>query len=178
MWWKDTFFDSNLFVSTITFLVGGLAIYLYLKQRSDHKKDAASLIIQEVRYAEQQIQNAIKHDYNFYLADKLLPTNSWHRNINLFIKDLKESEIDLISSFYSHAAYLDIVISKISDMKNNILIPKGTTGSVSVPEGSQVKEFELSASKILKEVAEKITLIYNTPAVDRLRLISEKKFIF
>lgn len=36
----------------VTLVVGLLAIYLYIKQKRDNKKDAALLIVQEVRYAE------------------------------------------------------------------------------------------------------------------------------
>ncbi len=158
-----------------TILVGGSAIYLYLKQKKDYKRDAAALIIQEIRYAEQQIREAKKHDYEYYLADKLLPTNSWHNNIHLFVTDLKESELDLISRFYAHSSYLDTVIEKISNKKNDMVISRKqpVPGAQIVPENNQ--QFDLGATNILKEVSEKIEFIYNTPAVDRLRSISEKK---
>ena len=168
--------------SLTTLLVGGFAIYLYLKQKTDHKRDAAKLILQEVRYAEQKIKNAKTHNFDYYLADKLLPTNSWHNNINLFIKDLKESEMDLISGFYSHAAYLDIVISKISDKKNDIKISvfkKEETESKEKLE-KQMKEkiivFQPLSQSILSDVSKQIEFIYNTPAIDKLRNISEKKW--
>jgi hypothetical protein len=69
------FLNENL--GAVTFVVGFLAIYLYLKQRRDRKRDAASLILQEIRYAEQQIRNAkITNPPSYFLASKLLPTNS------------------------------------------------------------------------------------------------------
>lgn len=175
--WTLNFLNGNQ--GFVTLLVGGSAIYLYLKQKADQKRDAASLILQEIRYAEQQIRIARDRESNFPLADKLLPTNSWHNNINLFIKDLKETEIDLISRFYSHANYLDIVIGIISSQKNNMLAPvnKQTPGVVqSAPTPAVIQEFELNATKILKEVSKKIEFIYNTPAIDRLRSISERKW--
>jgi len=48
-----SFFNSN--IGVVTLLVGLFAIYLYLKQKKDYKKNAAKLILQEVRYAEQKI---------------------------------------------------------------------------------------------------------------------------
>ena len=111
------------------------------------------------------------------MADKLLPTSSWHSNINLFIKDLKESEIDLVSEFYCHAAYLDVVIEKISNKKNDIIIPvQSGIGSDGIPVKPNLIQFELNSNQILKDVAEKINFIYNTPAVDRLCIISERKY--
>lgn len=167
------FLNSGFFIALVTFSVGFFAIYLYREQQKDYKKNAAELILQEIRYAEQQIRIAKKNEFAYYLADKLLPTNSWHKNIHLFVKGLKETEIDIISQFYSHSAYLDIIIGKISDKKNDILIPLNPPSGV----GSQtIQGFELNANKILKEVSEKIDLIYNTPAVDKLRSIAEGKF--
>ena len=115
------FANSDILASVTTLIVGSIAIVLYFKQKIDHEKDSAKLILQEIRYAEQRIRNF--RDVGAYpLSDKLLPTNSWHKNIHLFVGKLKETEIDLISKFYSNSAYLDIVISKISDKKNDILI--------------------------------------------------------
>lgn len=89
------FLNSNLLVSIVTFVVGGFAIGIYIKQKIDQEKDAAKLILQEIRYAEQQIR-IFRVLGSYPLADKLLPTNSWHKNINLFVGKLKETEIDLI----------------------------------------------------------------------------------
>lgn len=166
----------------MTLLVGGFAIYLYLKQKADYKRNAAKLILQEIRYAEQQIRNAKTHEDRYYLADKLLPTNSWHANIHLFVEDLKEIEIDLISRFYSHSSYLDIVIEKVSDKKNDIMVPVSMNPSAPVQKSDNanipipIQTFQLNADNILKEVSDKIEFIYNTPAIDKLRIISEKKW--
>lgn len=186
------FFDSNFFVAIITLLVGGLAIFLYWKQRNDNKRDKARLILQEIRYAEDQIRKSKTiGDGNFQLAIKLLPTNSWHQNIHLFVNDLKESQLDLISSFYSQAAYLDEVIHTISDEKNrqwgisegalllggmmNFNRKKSILSSGFGFDIEQSKLITLDATAILTEVAGKIEFIYNSSAVDKLRDITEGK---
>jgi len=166
------FLNSPFFSSLVTLGVGSFVIYLYRKQQKDYKKNVAELILQEIRQAEIQIKIARKNDYTYYLADKLLPTNSWYSNIHLFVKDLKETEIDIISQFYSNSAYLDVVIGKISDKKNNILVPIREEKN-ETRENKVTPQFISNANKILKEVSEKIDLIYNTPAVDKLRAISE-----
>ncbi len=68
------FWNENL--GAVTFAVGSLAIYLYLKQRADKKRDAARLILQEIRYVEQQIRNSKANMGVYLLSTKLLPTNS------------------------------------------------------------------------------------------------------
>ena len=203
------FLNNN--IGVVTFLAGFIAIVLYIKQKKDYERDAAKLILQEVRYAEQQIRNhRINSDSNYYLADKLLPTNSWNKNIHYFIKEIEESEIDLISRFYSHAQYLDNLIDEISKIKGKwwrlpsgiIIIPElkqlqNTTANQQSAENMQQStstplqpptpqplpllsiqstSLELNAGVILKEVSNKIEFIYNTPAIDKLRKISKKKW--
>lgn len=201
------FLDSSFFVALVTVIVGSIAIYLYKKQQRDNKRNAARLIIQEIRYAEQQIRNAKRLapsvETNYYMALKLLPTNSWHKNIHLFVEDLKEENlIDLISQFYSQAAYLDSVIKIISDEKNKTWnVTKSSVlasemgqmqiinGSI-LPSGFNTLDFiqdkeangnvainlKLQANQILSDVTNKIEFIYNSPAVDKLRNIAEGNF--
>lgn len=197
------FLNSGFFIALVTFGVGLFAIYLYKKQQKDNKRNAARLIIQEIRYAEQQIRNAkmltASVETNYYMALKLLPTNSWHKNIHLFVEDLKEeNQIDLISQFYSQAAYLDSVIKIISDEKNktwNItksiilsdskgemqvingqLFPSGYNTIDLLNEQSPINiQTKLQANKILSDVTNKIEFVYNSPAVDKLRSITEGK---
>lgn len=190
----------NDYVGFITLLVGSVAIWTYNKQKQDIKRKAAKLILQEIRYAEQIIRNArTQASGNYSLSDKLLPTNSWHENIDLFVKDLKESHIDLISRFFSQAQYLDVIIRSISDKKCQKEIPlfeiqptnqqvqqQPATGAFSIqsqPQSipqPQIYPLEIPteslANRILKDVTNKIELIYNTPAVEKLIKISEKKW--
>lgn len=177
-----SFFDSSFFVALTTIFVGGIAIILYIAQKQDHKRDAAELIIQEIRYAEQLIKSARDIGYVYSFANKILPTNSWHSNINLFIKNLGETDIDTIGKFYSNAAYLDKVINYISDRLNKTLIPVPTGDSP--PSEEEIEKIvnqkklvlQPLATEILKDVSKKIDFIYNTPAVDKLRKIAKKKW--
>lgn len=117
-------FNSNFFIAIITLLVGGFAIVLYKKQKIDYKRDVALLVLQEIRYAEQQVRSS--HDFstnaeNFPLSVKLLPTNNWYKNIHLFMGDFEQTQIDAISRFYSQIEYIDLVIERISDYKISII---------------------------------------------------------
>ncbi len=183
------FLNDNL--GLITLFGGLIVVYLYLRQKSDHKRDAASLILQEIRYAEQQIRNA-KQGINvaYSLASKLLPTNSWNDNIHLFIKDLKEMEIDMISGFYAKTTFIDSLISKRADQKTNPLIvyPNFNSPALSAPSDSVTAQptgpitsispspAELATVQILTEVSNSIEFLYNTPTVEKLKKISEKKW--
>jgi len=178
-------------VGVVTFLVGFFAIYLYLKQKKDHKRDAARLILQEIRYAEKQIRK-YKEFGQYILSDRLLPTNSWNQNIHLFVKDLKETDIDLINNFYAKSTYIDIMIRKISDWKTQPLKSLRLPSSLDQPSITAQQNVDpqqnigvqivrpldpmQNTQKILKDVSNNIEFIYNTPVVEKLRNISEKRW--
>ena len=176
----DYFIQSNLPQTLATILTALVAFGVYFKQKSDTKKDVARLILQEIRFAEQQLRVAKENNYNYYLANRLLPTNNWNSNIHLFVKNLESTEIDLLSKFYANVSYIDYVVGIISEYKNKQLIEiKGEDELATVISENQqkiIKRFELSASNILKEVSDKLEFIYNTPAADKLRKIYEKKW--
>ena len=201
MWWK-IFFNSNFFVGLVTLFVGVFAICLYIKQRVDKKRDAARLILQEIRYAEQQIRNSGYGERRYSLASKLLPTNSWNDNIHLFTRDLKETEIDMIGGFYSKSTYIDFLITERSYQKLNqkfeTLLPDKTqtvnytnfAGAGVIQENSfnQPVQEEIAkiiripnpnenvAIQLLNDISSQVEFIYNTPVVEKLRNISEKKW--
>lgn len=161
----------------VTIFVGLFAWFLYRKGRSDNRRDAAKLILQEIRYADQKVRNYRTYSsYNF--TEKILPTNSWNKNINLFIRELKESELDLISKFFSSATYLDEVIKSIADSRNNYWIQTETPiidNEIPVAMGTGGLSDDEPAKKLIEAISKDIESIYNTPAADKLRSISERK---
>lgn len=187
------FLNDN--IGLIALVVGLSAIYLYLKQKTDSKRDIAKLILQEIRYAEQQIRNSGRGARGYSLSSRLLPTNSWDDNIHLFIKDMKETEIDMISEFYSQAAYIDYLIEERSKQKLNqkfslrpIAIGQQPTLPVTEdtpqqPTPQQIAQIiqepnfnEQITINLLTDFSTKIEFLYNTPAAEKLRQLSERKW--
>ena len=135
------FFNSSFFFALITLLVGFIAIAIYLRQREEEKRDSASLILQEIRFAENKLRNFnVTFGFNFH--DHILPTASWHKSIHFFVNQLEENEIDLISSFYTKCEYVDILIRKIADQHffpATLHVPPGQIApGVAVPQNLSV----------------------------------------
>ena len=192
--------NNNLGV--VTFLVGFFAIYLYIKQKVDRKRDAARLILQEIRYAEQQIRDSGRGSRGYSLASKLLPTNNWNDNIHLFTKDLKDSEIDMISRFYSQTTYIDSLIAERSKQiihpsimaqmqlpptpaSSGSVTAQGPAGNAPQQTSPQLGQMQITriptpgeeiTNGLLREVSSTIEFLYNTPAAEKLRKISERKW--
>lgn len=161
---------SQLVTAIVTLTVGSFAFWIYWKQKNDYKSDIAKLILQEIRYAEQQLRKSKEKNFDFSLAIKLLPSISWHNNIHLFISDLRETEIDMITTFYSKVQFLDSLIQQIAIQKAGAVIPKKPSNMSA--SNDPALEFELLAPKMLTEVSGEIEFIYSTPIIDKLRKIA------
>ena len=180
--------SSNVILAITTLLSGVLIVYTYIKQKVDRKKDVASLILQEVRYAETRIRNYLK-SASYGLYDKLLPTNSWNNNIHLFVNELEETELDLISSFYSKCYYIDILIERIGDIKTSCcLVKEGKynppgDGEIFIPTKENLinKEIKIKETEpteriqqILLKISSDVELIYTTTIMEKFKNIANK----
>ncbi|MEK9157238.1 MAG: hypothetical protein AAB448_03885 [Patescibacteria group bacterium] len=176
-------FSANLLLAIVTLIVGGITLFIYYKEKNGRKRDVAKLILQEIRYAENKIKEYRLHK-QYKLAFILLPTNSWNDNIHLFIKNFEQSETDLISVFYSQVEYIDYVVKKIG---NDKLIQHPTISPIQMPsiplvvnpsQPIPVQSFPFTpgANMILEEVSISMELIYNTPAIAKLKTLSERRW--
>lgn len=174
----ESFLNSELFIAVVTLLVGTTAFVLYIRQRRDYKSDAALLILQEIRYAEQIFRIGTNAgSINFPLYGKMLPTNNWNKNIHLFLKDLEETELDLISRFYSMSAYIDSLVSKISDDINK---PQGAiiTNQTSPQNQASVlipADPMQNTQQLLRTVCNEMEMVYNSPTGEKLKKLARRR---
>lgn len=170
--------NSPFFSSVVTLVVGLIAYILYLKQKNDAKQDIAKLILQEIRFAENEIRRVNqKGNADYFLSRKLLPTNSWHKNIHVFISDLDQSQVDMISEFYTRAEYLDYLIKIISDRRTSGMPPQQIT-LINNPTGEPSQsstQIQIDPAHALLNIVttQEIEYIYNSAAVDTLRKIAK-----
>jgi len=110
----SNFLETNAFNGFATLLTAIVAISLYYWEQRKKKRDAAKIIVQEIRRAEDIISEYKEHrGYKF--TKKIIATNSWAKNIHHFVGDLAQDELDKISGLYSTGEYLDSIIAKVSD---------------------------------------------------------------
>ncbi|NQV00547.1 MAG: hypothetical protein HQ537_00240 [Parcubacteria group bacterium] len=108
--------NSGWFVPLITLLVGSFAIYLYLKKQEDHKREAANIILTEMRNAEkglEQIRGMGPTDEIRKIF--ILPVNSWIKYNHLFVRDFDRDELDLINDFYSKCTLAEQAVNEIKE---------------------------------------------------------------
>lgn len=182
------FINSNFFLALVTLTVGGVAICLYLMQKRNKKRDAARIIVQEIRRAEDIISDYKKMG-SYQFAKKIIATNSWAKNIHLFVGDLDNDELDKISDLYSTGEYLDRLVGEISHI----------TLEDEVERGKELIKFQLQQQNFtqnqqneqsqnimvpglppvwkgrLNTISHKLEPIYHSSIVDKLKKIAKLK---
>ncbi len=107
-------FFKDSFDGLATLLTALVAIGLFYWEQIKKKRDAAKIVVQEIRRAEDVINEYKEHgEYRF--TKKIIATNSWARNIHYFVGNLEQDEIDKVSNLYSIGVYSDSIIEKVSD---------------------------------------------------------------
>ncbi len=103
------FFNSNFFIALITFTVGLGAYIFYRVQKYDQRKDAANIILLEIKSAERAIKKIKEILSNEVLASDvfLMPQESWTKYKYLFVRDFDRDEWDAITEFYNKCKLID-----------------------------------------------------------------------
>ena len=97
----------------ITLLVGAVAWIVYRLQKNDHKKDAANAILLEIQSGEdaiRKVRDAV-HKEHLDIDISVLPSESWSKYKQLFVRDFDKDEWEMVSDFYNKAPLIDQAIS-------------------------------------------------------------------
>lgn len=104
------FWDSNLLLVIATAVAGAVTYYIYAKQRIDRKKDAANIILLEIKRAEQKLKEAKQ----LILKDDKMPetifamkTANWSKYSYLFVRNFTAEEWNIIDEFYEKCSLYD-----------------------------------------------------------------------
>jgi hypothetical protein len=93
----------------VTLVVGFVALLIYQKQKRDHKKDAANILIIEIEGAERQLQTLKEGGAPKTLKEGqyLMPSSSWSKYRHLFARDFTSREWDILTNFYNRCQEFD-----------------------------------------------------------------------
>ncbi len=105
----EDFFNSNLFQTLVTLIVGTVALLVYWFQKRDKLRSAATTLLLEIQQAERAVVRAKectkRGDLNVDLH--ILQSDTWEQNKYLFTKVLDKDEWDSLTEFYDRARLLD-----------------------------------------------------------------------
>lgn len=104
------FLEEN-WLNLLLVLVGLSAFVTYFWQKRDSKRAAATLLKSQIDSVEKSILQ-LKNDHDLgnqsvYNSGKILSENLWEKYKHLFVKELSQSEIDLIQRFFDNAEQIE-----------------------------------------------------------------------
>lgn len=100
---------ENYATASVTLIVGFVALEVYRRQKRDHKKTAARILLVEIENAERQL-NIIKESEKLSENSRLMSSSSWEKYRHLFGQDFTAREWDTISDFYTRCIQYDKAI--------------------------------------------------------------------
>ena len=111
---------SEAFTPSATLFAAFAAFIIYKAGRKDSKKDAANIILLEIRSAERNLEEARKtyhedkaknnESISFPEKIRLMPSESWNKYKYLFIRDFESDQWNIINKFYEHCKNFDEAI--------------------------------------------------------------------
>jgi hypothetical protein len=177
------FIDSNLFQTIIIFITGIVALMIYYINKYNEKKDAARIIINEIRIAERAIQEIRNRKIVSELLI-ILPNDTWQYKKHLFLNNLDQDEINLINDFYYKCAYAEQYRRMVYNIRNDAIISKSNYLQNKLIDvmydsiNSSEKDYEDIKQKIIAMANSENWLFEpNTPLVNLIEYIENIIFI-
>jgi hypothetical protein len=92
--------NPEIFNSIVTFIVGLVAFIVYRLQKSDEKKNAATIIVMDIRHAEQVVLTILEQGGANIWTKNVLTENNWSKYKHLFVADLSYDDVTAFNRFF------------------------------------------------------------------------------
>jgi hypothetical protein len=106
--------NPDIINSIVTFIVGLFAFYLYWRKGKDEKQAAATIIIMDIRHAEQVVLSLLEKGVVDRTMKNILHDNNWAKYKHLFAGKFSQDDFGAFNRFF------DACI-EISDARNRML---------------------------------------------------------
>lgn len=77
------------------------AILIYKKQKKDEMRNAATIIVMELRSMEESIKSLIEIKDFYSSSTPIIAKSEWEKSKHLFVKELDDDDFKVIEEFYS-----------------------------------------------------------------------------
>lgn len=147
-------FTPDIFNSLVTFVVGLVAFVVYWLKKREEKRNAATIIVMDIRHAEQVVLSILeKGKVDNYLKN-ILSENNWAKYKHLFASCLSSDDFGAFNRFFDSCVEISDATRR---MKEILYVNIGAKASIaqskifdienlSTPEGQSKKQ------KIIDEI--------------------------
>lgn len=106
--------DPEYFNSAMTFLVGLIALVVYRLGKMHEKSNAATIVIMDIRHAEQVVQSILEKGNVDTSLKNILVANNWEKYKHLFANNFSQDDFSAFDKFFG-------ACSEICEARNNML---------------------------------------------------------
>lgn len=138
--------------SIVTLVVGTTAFIVYWMTKSHEKRNAATMIIMDIRHAEQVIQSILeKGSIDTFMKD-VITENNWSKYKHLFASKFSQDDFASFNRFFDSCVDISVARSKMLDVFHAGLCAKAEKvqqmlldiENPSSPEGQQKRDRVIS----------------------------------
>jgi len=109
---------------TVTLVVGSFAVILYILNKRSEKRNAAAIIVMDVRHAESLITQLKQAGYLNGKIRKLSPYDNWNKYKHLFVSEISSDDFYSITEFFAYCSDIDESQNRVSNLFDQNLIAK------------------------------------------------------
>lgn len=86
--------------SLVTFLVGGVALLVYWLTKINEKRNAATIILMDIRHAEQVVFSILEKGVVDNFLKNIITDNNWNKYKHLFVSEFSQDDFSAFNKFF------------------------------------------------------------------------------
>lgn len=188
--------DPEYINSIVTFLVGGIALLVYCLTKRNEKRNAATIILMDVRHAEQVVLSILEKGSVDTVLKNIITENNWNKYKHLFASDFSQDDFSAFNRFFDACIDISEARKSMLSVFNSALIAKAeyvqhlllNIDDPASPQGQEARKKIISKANLEKFVFDPddpkarifrslqlMGRLSNTVAFEKLRKISGVK---
>ena len=92
--------SADIINSVVTGIVGLVAFVVYWLQKREIKRNAATIVVMDIRHAEQVVQSILEKGMVDRFLKNILSENNWAKYKHLFASDLSSDDFAAFNRFF------------------------------------------------------------------------------
>lgn len=140
--------------SIVTFLVGLIALIVYWLAKRHEKRNAATIILMDLRHVEQVVLSILEKGSVDTLLKNIITENNWNKYKHLFASDFSQDDFSAFNRFFDACVEMSDARKSMLAIFNANLIAKAEHVQVLLltienplsPEGKEKREKIISAA--------------------------------
>jgi hypothetical protein len=147
-------FNPEIFNSLVTFIVGLVAFVVYWLKKREEKRNAATIIVMDIRHAEQVVLSILeKGKVDNYLKN-ILSENNWAKYKHLFASCLSSDDFAAFNRFFDSCVEISDATRRMKEILYANISAKATIAQSKIfdIENLSSQEGQSKKQKIIDEI--------------------------